>query len=138
MKGERPLRPQDNQSISDEIWELLQACWDGDPIQRPTAIEVCQILRETKLPRDPLLRAREPITGHFDHKDGLSAMKIFRKSRHRRQLTTPTPEPQPVETPVPPTSLYPAVTPSRLRLLSLISRLNLPRPSPTPSAVTFD
>ena len=32
--GERPPRPSPR-VIPDQVWEMLQACWDGDPIQRP-------------------------------------------------------------------------------------------------------
>ncbi|KAF9653302.1 kinase-like protein [Thelephora ganbajun] len=33
--GERPRRPS-SALISDDIWEMLQACWKEEPIQRPT------------------------------------------------------------------------------------------------------
>lgn len=35
--GERPERPQD---ASDELWSLMEACWDQEPAQRPSIDEV--------------------------------------------------------------------------------------------------
>jgi len=49
MRGKRPTRPSHDLSktrgFSDEIWDLVQACWAHDPIQRPTAEQVVERIR---------------------------------------------------------------------------------------------
>ena len=43
LGGERPPRP-DNPSCTDDLWALIQRCWDGDIRLRPKIHEVQKIL----------------------------------------------------------------------------------------------
>ncbi|THU90223.1 kinase-like protein [Dendrothele bispora CBS 962.96] len=40
LSGKRPQRPEDNETISDEIWQLIEACWAQESTTRPSATEV--------------------------------------------------------------------------------------------------
>ena len=42
LKGERPEMPQDSEQIgvTDDIWALLERCWQQDPKKRPTMEKV--------------------------------------------------------------------------------------------------
>ena len=46
MDGERPARPQEAQELglTDPMWDMTIRCWDQDPAQRPTMIEVIGLL----------------------------------------------------------------------------------------------
>lgn len=39
LRGSRPNRPNSGvgKEISDELWELIERCWSGDPSARPEA-----------------------------------------------------------------------------------------------------
>lgn len=56
LLGERPARPTDKRAlgrgINDEIWLLVEACWDQDPHARPTAAEIVERLEG--LPNRPV------------------------------------------------------------------------------------
>ena len=41
--GKRPTRPA-HPAITEELWELIQHCWNHDPDSRPEAAEAAQIL----------------------------------------------------------------------------------------------
>jgi hypothetical protein len=41
LKGDRPSRPE-NPSLTDDLWVLIQRCWDQDPPLRPEILEVSQ------------------------------------------------------------------------------------------------
>jgi hypothetical protein len=43
MRGERPSRPA-HSVLTDQLWTLMQRCWDQDPYLRPEAVEVSQVL----------------------------------------------------------------------------------------------
>jgi hypothetical protein len=43
--GERPPRP-DHPELCDEIWDLIERCWGGDPSCRPPIDNVLAILQE--------------------------------------------------------------------------------------------
>ena len=43
MVGERPPRPA-HPSCTDDLWTLIQRCWDQDPQLRPEIPEVLQTL----------------------------------------------------------------------------------------------
>jgi len=43
MGGERPPQPT-HQALTDELWNLMQRCWDQEPQSRPEMSEVVQIL----------------------------------------------------------------------------------------------
>ena len=45
MDGKRPPRPTDQQ-FTDQLWTLMQHCWDQDPLSRPEVSEVFRILRD--------------------------------------------------------------------------------------------
>ena len=44
MAGKRPPRPTHEQ-FTDELWMLMQHCWDQDPLSRPEISEVFKVLR---------------------------------------------------------------------------------------------
>jgi len=50
QSGERPRRPTNpdviDNGLDDNMWELLQHCWDKDPALRPSIQEVLQVLPE--------------------------------------------------------------------------------------------
>ena len=48
MRGDRPPRPS-HLTLTDELWELVQQCWNQDPRKRPPMPKVLQALRS----RDP-------------------------------------------------------------------------------------
>lgn len=43
--NERPLRPV-HQELSDQLWEMIEKCWQKDPLQRPTIREVDEFLEK--------------------------------------------------------------------------------------------
>jgi len=49
VQGKRPTRPLHDLSgkrgFSDEVWDLIEACWAQDPAQRPTAEQVVERIR---------------------------------------------------------------------------------------------
>ena len=46
MKGTRPERPEKYEAphLTDEIWKLIENCWNHDPVQRPLAANVSETL----------------------------------------------------------------------------------------------
>ena len=42
-QGERPLRPA-HPTFTDDMWTLMQRCWDHDPHLRPEVSHILQIL----------------------------------------------------------------------------------------------
>ena len=44
MAGRRPPRPT-HQQFTDQLWALMQRCWDQNPLSRPEVSEVFKILR---------------------------------------------------------------------------------------------
>ena len=44
MGGKRPSRPT-HQNFTDELWTLMQRCWDQDPHLRPDVPGVLKVLR---------------------------------------------------------------------------------------------
>ena len=48
--GLRPEQRSDNlsQGLIDEVWEQIVACWNNEPNERPTAIEVLRALGEAE------------------------------------------------------------------------------------------
>lgn len=50
MRGDRPRRPT-NTACSDELWAIMQRCWDQEPRLRPEVSEVTQVLRGSTLNR---------------------------------------------------------------------------------------
>jgi len=43
MAGERPPRPTHSQ-FTNQLWTLMQRCWNQDPLLRPEASEVFKVL----------------------------------------------------------------------------------------------
>ena len=41
LRGDRPARPEHG-SCTDDLWALIQRCWDQDPDSRPEILEVSQ------------------------------------------------------------------------------------------------
>ena len=48
VQGERPPRPK-YPTITGLVWKLIQRCWDKDPLLRPNAAEVLQVLRKSSV-----------------------------------------------------------------------------------------
>ena len=44
---ERPPRPT-HKELSGQLWELIQRCWQKNPLQRPTIREVVHILERSR------------------------------------------------------------------------------------------
>jgi hypothetical protein len=46
LDGRRPSRPTwcSGTSSLDSLWNLLQHCWDGQPVMRPTAVQIVEQL----------------------------------------------------------------------------------------------
>ena len=44
IAGERPPRPT-HQQFTDQLWTLMQRCWDQNPHSRPEVSEVVKVLR---------------------------------------------------------------------------------------------
>lgn len=63
MKGKRPSKPPGDSEpftrwgLTEDIWSILEKCWDADPGQRPTALVISQ-----RLPRS-LLRTFQKTQG---------------------------------------------------------------------------
>lgn len=51
MDNKRPNRPR-HAVMSDEIWELIQACWSTEPVKRPGLDEVIRRLERAANPPD--------------------------------------------------------------------------------------
>jgi len=56
LEGKRPSRPSDDlcrtRGLSDDIWHLIEDCWNQDPVKRPTISQVVKYLRD--LPNRPV------------------------------------------------------------------------------------
>lgn len=46
---ERPSRPT-HQQLSDQLWQVIEKCWQRDPSQRPTILEVVTFLEKLHCP----------------------------------------------------------------------------------------
>ena len=48
MGGERPARPQWGEGLwlMNPLWDITVRCWDQDPVQRPTMMEVARPIHE--------------------------------------------------------------------------------------------
>ena len=46
MRGERPPRPT-HPTLTDELWALMQSCWDQVPHSRPEISKVLKVLNGT-------------------------------------------------------------------------------------------
>ena len=55
--GLRPERPSDNppDGMADELWEQITACWNQEPNERPTALEVLRALGSSRNREPPVL-----------------------------------------------------------------------------------
>ena len=40
----RGIKPRKAESISEEVWDLIQMCWRDDPLTRPSVSEVRQVI----------------------------------------------------------------------------------------------
>lgn len=43
LSGKRPERPE-TRALTDDLWELIQQCWNEDPLVRPTSLEIANHL----------------------------------------------------------------------------------------------
>ena len=50
IQGGRPLRPT-HPAFTEELWKLMQRCWDHTPSSRPEIPEVLQIVLATSVSR---------------------------------------------------------------------------------------
>lgn len=48
LENERPQRPRDSEKLgfTDNVWEILQTCWDKDPKDRPSIDIVSAYLKQ--------------------------------------------------------------------------------------------
>ncbi|ORY40809.1 kinase-like protein [Rhizoclosmatium globosum] len=53
VAGKRPARPEDS-SVPDWIWNLIQLCWDQDPLARPSMADVLAALEAQALEIQPI------------------------------------------------------------------------------------
>ena len=44
LEGSRPPRPADTSLLSDEIWKVIEMCWNQEPQSRPSADSVIEQL----------------------------------------------------------------------------------------------
>lgn len=50
VKGDRPERPEGNATgLTDEIWEIMQMCWNSAPSQRPLANRIVELLGSAEI-----------------------------------------------------------------------------------------
>ena len=85
MNGERPPRPT-HLALTDELWELIQRCWNEDRDERPRMLEVLQTLNPPPPSRTPsrvFSRPQEP-----NHSDAEFQL-VLREVEPPRGLTTP-------------------------------------------------
>ena len=81
LQGERPSRPP-HRDLTDNLWEVMQHCWNQEPSERPDMSEVLRVLRSPLAPLSfhnrvfvgliGLLYAVKPLgslptTGHFPY-----------------------------------------------------------------------
>jgi hypothetical protein len=66
LGGERPSKPQDalNLGFSDEVWRLVEGCWQTEPEDRPTVKSVLLCLRSAALASKIL----SPVGGVVRHR----------------------------------------------------------------------
>ena len=67
INGERPPRPP-HTGLTDELWELVKHCWDGDQRKRPHMWEVLEVLNSISCPthrhmHPQLEESNHPATG---------------------------------------------------------------------------
>ena len=55
LRGERPNQPT-HPAFTEDLWALVQRCWDQDPYLRPEVAEVLDILRSSSTSRPFLQR----------------------------------------------------------------------------------
>jgi len=48
IQGERPPRPT-NSALTDDVWALMEMCWEQEPQSRPVMREVLQVLAPSLL-----------------------------------------------------------------------------------------
>ena len=97
-RGERPRRPS-SALISDQIWDMLQACWDKDPTQRPT---VEHIMTMCLAPTVPSVPAMSPPQIGFSNRSrdnplprSTKAQTSLREGRWGRPRAATVPRPRP-------------------------------------------
>ena len=66
LDEKRPRRPVDNRWIDDSMWEFLRRCWADKPEDRPSIIEVMDILRDRSEKFEAEKKAREPEVASND------------------------------------------------------------------------
>jgi hypothetical protein len=55
IEGRRPKRPANSQGVglSDEIWDMMQTCWDREPSNRPQIGDIVKLLAKAQGITDP-------------------------------------------------------------------------------------
>ena len=51
LSGERPSRPA-HPSCTDDLWTLIQSCWDDEPCLRPGVSKVSEMLLSSRISLD--------------------------------------------------------------------------------------
>jgi hypothetical protein len=91
MQGQRPSRPTHELShtrgFNDEIWHVIEVCWDQDPDKRPTASKVVESIRG--LPNRPL--DRRPLND-FDKTLPSQVLSMHNRADHPFATLASSPE----------------------------------------------
>ena len=61
LLGKRPAKP-NHPTLTEDLWHLIQRCWDDDPDLRPEASEVLQILLKPSSVSHPFLWSSTRLT----------------------------------------------------------------------------
>ena len=51
MQGERPKRPSanDGKIMLDDLWELVELCWQQEPFNRPDVADIAKRMKEMEM-----------------------------------------------------------------------------------------
>jgi hypothetical protein len=66
MNGERPPRPT-HQDLTDELWDLVQRCWNENRDERPRMLEVLQTLNHPPTPPREFSPQRADVSNEADN-----------------------------------------------------------------------
>ncbi|EKM55787.1 uncharacterized protein PHACADRAFT_256669 [Phanerochaete carnosa HHB-10118-sp] len=85
-RGERPERPENNDWVTEDIWTVMQSCWQTDPDDRTDLTEVQAALEQAEQvrqdrPREPaktsaIMRSVLGLEANRDYGDGLVPVEL--------------------------------------------------------------
>ena len=85
LSGKRPERP-NHPGITDELWDMIQRCWDQEPQERPGMADVARDLRsivQQNYSRDI------PADGKYEYSIGSNGSETTLQSMKFRELDEP-------------------------------------------------